>query len=120
MKLRAVVVVVGIAICLIGVVCSADDSWSSWRNADGSDSIQYRVKVSSSGADTPSTCDIEVRNTLKKVVILALQANVSVRLKTGPTTTKRIVALDKATQTGSDQIANCEKLTGYVVVAVSK
>jgi hypothetical protein len=120
MKLHTVVVAVGIAICLIGVVCSADEFWSSWRNADGSDSIQYRVKVSPAGADTPSTCDIEVRNTLKKVVVLALQANVSVKQKTGSVTTKRVVSLDKVTQTGSDQLANCESVRSYVVVAVSK
>jgi len=118
MKLHAVVAAIGS--CLIGAVCSADESWSQWRNANGSDSIQYRVKVSPSGADTPSTCDIEVRNTLKKVVILAVQANVSLKQATGSTTTKRIVSLDKATQTGSDQVANCERVTGYVVLAVSK
>jgi hypothetical protein len=120
MKLRTVVVAIGIAICLVGAVCSADENWSQWRNANGSDSIQYRFKVSPSGADTPSTCNIEVRNTLKKVVILAVQANVSVKQKTGPITAKRIVSLDKMNQTGSDAFANCEMVTGYVVVAISK
>jgi hypothetical protein len=120
MRLRTVVVAIGIAICLIGAVCSADESWSPWRNADGSDSIQWRFKVSSSGADTPSACNVEVRNTVRKVVILAVQANVTVRQKTGPITTKRLVSLDKATQIGSDELANCERVTGYVVVSASK
>jgi type 1 fimbria pilin len=120
MKLRAVVVAMGIAICFIGAVCSADESWSPWRNADGSDSIQYRFKVSSSGADAPSTCSVEVRNTAKKVVIFAVQANVTVKQKTGPSKTKRTVSLDKATQIGSDELENCERVTGYQVVAASK
>jgi len=54
------------------------------------------------------------------VVILAVQANVTVRQKTGPITTKRLVSLDKATQIGSDELANCERVTGYVVVSASK
>ena len=120
MRLRTVVGAVGIAIGLIGAVCSADESWSPWRNADGSDSIQWRTKASSSGADAPSTCNVEVRNTARKVVILAVQANVKVKQKAGSITAKRTVALDKATQTGSDEIADCERVTGYVVVATSK
>jgi hypothetical protein len=120
MRLRTVVGAIGVAICLVGAVCSADESWSPWRNADGSDSIQWRAKVSSSGGDTPSACNVEVRNTAKKVVILAVQGNVKIKQKSGSTTTKRTVALDKATQTGSDEIADCERVTGYVVVATSK
>jgi hypothetical protein len=120
MRLRTVVVAIGIAISLVGAAWSADESWSPWRNADGSDSIQYRFKVSSPGADTPSTCNIEVRNTVKKVVVLAVQANVTIRQKGGPMTTKRTVSLDKQSQTGSDEVANCERVTGYVVVATSK
>jgi hypothetical protein len=120
MTLRTAVGAIGIAICLIGAICLADGSWSPWRNADGSDSIQWRAKASSSGADTPATCSVEVRNTARNVVILAVQGNVKIKQKAGSTTAKRTVALDKATQVGSDEIADCERVTGYVVVAASK
>jgi hypothetical protein len=105
---------------VIRSVCLADDTWSPWRNAQQSDSIQYRYKVTDSGVDVPATCDVEVRNTQKNVVILAVQASVTLDQTTGRVTMKRNLQLDKSTQIGSDALPNCKKVISFAAIATSR
>jgi hypothetical protein len=105
---------------LVGSVCSADDNWSQWRNAQQSDSIQYRYKVTPTGADASPTCAVEVRNTSKSAVVSAVQASVTVDQTTGRVTMKRTLALDKSTQVGSDSVPNCKKLVSFTAIATGR
>lgn len=105
---------------VIRSVCLADNTWSPWRNALQSDSIQYRYKVTPLSADVPPTCDVEVRNTAKGVVVLGVQASVTVDQTTGRVTMKRTVSLDKSTQVGSDALPNCKKVISLAAIGTSR
>jgi hypothetical protein len=105
---------------LVSTGGAADGRWLPWRNAQQSDSIQYRYKVTSLGDNNPLACDVEVRNTVKNIVIADVQTSVMVDQKTGPVTMKRTLHLDKSTQVGSDALPDCKKVISLVVIATSR